>query len=79
MTDAFAYAKANARPDCPKCKGAGMYLYDGFHGKICEACCRHDLGWWQLHQHYGADNGKWCCSAGCGHKVDTPPANEQRN
>lgn len=72
--DSFAHARANARPDCPKCNGSGTYMYDHNHGTICDLCCRHDQGWWLLVQHYGASNGKWCCRAGCGTKRDDEPA-----
>ena len=76
----FAYAKANARPDCPKCNGAGTYMYDHNHGKICELCCQHDQGWWQLtelHSH----PGKWCCKGGCGYisPTDPPEADKWRH
>jgi hypothetical protein len=60
--------------DCPKCQGKGWYAYDENHGKRCECCCLHNQGWWLLREHYGADNGKWCCIAGCGHTVEQPPS-----
>jgi hypothetical protein len=44
-------------------------MYDNNHGKPCEVCCLHDKGWWLLKEHYGKDNGKWCCKAGCGFTV----------
>ena len=53
-------------PECVKCGGRGWYNYDENHGKPCEICCKHDKGWWELQEHYGADNGKWACRAGCG-------------
>jgi hypothetical protein len=28
------------------------------------------MGWWKLEKHYGKDNGKWCCKAGCGFTKD---------
>ena len=28
------------------------------------------MGWWQLKKHYGENNGKWCCRAGCGKTVN---------
>jgi hypothetical protein len=31
------------------------------------------MGWWLLEKHYGDDNGKWCCRAGCGKKLDEKP------
>lgn len=70
--DPFAHAAAQANPDCPKCKGKGSYMYDHNHGKICEVCCRHDRGWWQLGEMH-ANPGHWCCRAGCGYSVETKP------
>jgi len=64
--DSFAHARANARPDCPKCHGAGAIAYDDNHAMICPACCKHDRGWWLLEKYYGEHNGKLCCLAGCG-------------
>jgi hypothetical protein len=53
---------------CVKCLGHGSYMYDDIHGKICEACCKHDQGWWELTEAYGKENvGKLCCKAGCGY------------
>ena len=54
---------------CNKCNGTGYYKYDHNHSKICEYCCSHDQGWWELTEGYagyieGADNR--CCKAGCG-------------
>lgn len=69
----FAHARANARPDCPRCGGTGTYMYDHNHGTVCDLCCRHDRGWWQLLKHYGERNGMWCCRAGCGHVVADKP------
>jgi len=59
---------------CHKCHGVGSYMYDDKHGKPCEICCLHDQGYWQLHEHYGNNNEKWCCNAGCGHILDKEPA-----
>lgn len=64
-SDAFVHAAANAKPDCPKCGGTGSYMYDHNHGTICDLCCKHDQGFWQLGEHH-AEPGKWCCLAGCG-------------
>lgn len=72
-TDIFQHAKDNAAPDCPRCKGTGQFMYDHNHATICPDCCKHDLGWWKLEKFYGTDNGKWCCLAGCGHKVAARP------
>lgn len=55
------------KEECPKCHGTGSYQYDENHGKICEVCCKHDKGFLELQGHYGADNGKMCCKAGCGY------------
>ena len=79
MTDAFANAARNARPDCPKCHGTGKYLYDEHHGTVCDLCCQHNMGWWLLEKHYGADNSKWCCRAGCGKKLNKNPDPIQEN
>ena len=82
MTDSFHHAKANAAPDCPKCGGTGSYQYSSRgtpHFTICNLCCKHDRGWWKLEKHYGENNGKWCCKAGCGKTVDSPPHEQQRN
>lgn len=54
---------------CKKCNGTGWYLYDEHHSTVCEQCCPHDKGWWEVTEHYtgyleGADNR--CCRAGCG-------------
>ena len=67
----FEHAAKNASPGCPKCGGSGTYMYDNTHGTICNLCCKHTLGYWKLLENYGKNNGKWCCSAGCGHLKDT--------
>jgi hypothetical protein len=57
---------------CPKCKGEGWYVYSTRgtpHSQPCDVCCKHDQGWWLLEEHYGENNGKWCCKAGCGHTI----------
>lgn len=51
---------------CGKCGGAGWYRYDHNHSKLCEQCCPHAEGVWQLSEHYLALNGRWCCLQGCG-------------
>jgi hypothetical protein len=77
MTDnAFDNARAHARPDCPKCHGTGAFAYDYNHTTICNLCCTHNMGWWQLREHYGADNDKWCCRAGCGLTLDEEPSTQ---
>ena len=54
---------------CAKCGGTGWYAYDHNHSQVCDACCKHDAGWWELTEAFvgyeaGADNR--CCKAGCG-------------
>ena len=56
---------------CPKCNGTMWYKYDHNHSTICNECCKHDQGWWELSKKHhaskyidGADN--YCCKAGCG-------------
>jgi hypothetical protein len=56
-------------PKCKVCKDTGWYAYDENHSKVCDACCKHDQGWWELTEGYmgykkGMDNA--CCRAGCG-------------
>jgi hypothetical protein len=63
--DAFENAKAGAKPDCPKCHGTGSYMYDHNHSTVCDLCCKHNAGFWQLSEHH-ANPGDWCCLAGCG-------------
>jgi len=55
--------------DCIKCKGTGWYQYSPDHSTICNSCCKHEEGWWDLTEGYyqfkkDADNG--CCRKGCG-------------
>jgi hypothetical protein len=55
--------------NCEKCHGTGWYPYSTGgtpHSKICEVCCKHDKGFFELKESYGEDNGKMCCMAGCG-------------
>lgn len=59
--------------NCVKCNGTGFYAYDWNHMTVCDACCLHNKGYWQLLEHYGPKNGKWCCMAGCGHLLDAEP------
>lgn len=71
----FDNARQHAKPDCPKCHGTGKFLYDHNHGTICDLCCTHNMGWWQLGEGHGKENeGKWCCGAGCGKILDEPPS-----
>lgn len=53
---------------CSYCHGTGWRKFDRTHDVVCAECCKHDQGWWLLEKYYGADNGKWCCIAGCGTK-----------
>ena len=63
---------------CPKCNGTGYRHYDHNHMKVCEFCCKHDQGWWDLSpMHYGyiAGGENRCCKAGCGtllRDINTP-------
>jgi ribosomal protein S27AE len=68
--DSFENAKLYAKPECPKCLGTGSFMYDHNHRTVCDRCCTHNMGWWKLEKHYGANNGKMCCSAGCGRTKD---------
>jgi hypothetical protein len=72
-TDVYASAAMNADPACATCHGAGVYRYSERATAICNACCKHNQGWWQLEGAYGADNGRWACKIGCGAIVDVPP------
>ena len=54
---------------CGKCKDTGWYMYDHNHAQVCDECCKHDAGWWDLTpSHYGYIEGEdnACCKAGCG-------------
>jgi hypothetical protein len=51
---------------CEKCHDTRWYSYDENHAKPCEECCEHSDGWFLLERHYGENNGKLCCTAGCG-------------
>lgn len=64
--DTFDNAQRNAKPDCPRCHGSGLYQDNPLHGTICALCCRHNMGWWQLTALHGVLAGEWCCRAGCG-------------
>ncbi len=58
---------------CPKCCNSGWKAFDAEHVAICDACCRHEKGWWPLA--IGAENGNemWVCVAGCGATHPTNP------
>jgi len=56
---------------CTKCNGTNWYRYDHNHHTICDKCCTHSEGWWDVSkEHHGSkyiegeDNG--CCRNGCG-------------
>lgn len=54
---------------CVHCNGTGWRPLQSDKAKVCEHCCKHDQGWWELTEHYegfvdGGDNR--CCLAGCG-------------
>jgi hypothetical protein len=72
-SDIYASAAMNADRDCPRCRGTGVYQLGVRQLAICNVCCKHGQGWWQLEGAYGPDNGRWACKAGCGTIVDTPP------
>lgn len=71
--DSYASAAMNADRNCAKCRGTGVYLRSARSHAVCDACCKHRQGWWQLEGSYGVDNGRWACKAGCGRIVDLPP------
>ncbi len=62
--------KEDLNPDCTKCQGTGMYQYDDNHSTVCNECCPHNKGYWLLEEHYGDNNGRWCCLVGCGHLLN---------
>jgi hypothetical protein len=69
IKDLAALKSEIGKTDCPKCKGTGWHMYSHDHSTICDACCKHEEGWWDLTEHYSgykkdADNG--CCRKGCG-------------
>lgn len=58
----------------------GCLLYEGppfdptrTYQSKCPGCCKHDLGFWQLKEHYGEWNEKWCCLGGCGYLLTFNP------
>lgn len=72
--DALVSAAMNADPQCVKCGGTGVHACGERQLCVCDACCQHNQGWWQLEGGYGVDNGRWACKAGCGVILDAPPA-----
>src|SRR3546814_269463 len=73
VLDMRASAAMTADPDCPKCNATGVYQHSDRRLALCDLCCKHNRGWWQLEGAYGKDNGRWACKAGCGLILDTPP------
>lgn len=71
--DVYASAALNADPGCAKCGGTGVHQCGEDRLCICDSCCKHNQGWWQLEGGYGVDNGRWACKVGCGIIVDQPP------
>lgn len=61
---------------CSKCNGTRCYTPPNqrgtVHSQVCDACCKHEGEPWLLEEHYGDDNGKLCCKAGCGKVWDKP-------
>lgn len=62
---------------CPKCEGTGWYIpkgqrrgeFETVYAWKCDACCKHEDGWWELTKFYtGFEEGKdnACCHSGCG-------------
>lgn len=56
---------------CEKCNDTGWFQYIHDYKQVCDACCKHDGGWWELSKEFhgssyidGADN--MCCKLGCG-------------
>lgn len=52
-----------------ECKGTGWRPYDRNHTQVCEFCCKHDPGWWELTPSsagYKKGENNLCCKAGCG-------------
>jgi len=69
MKDLAALKSEICKTDCHKCKGTGWFQYSYDHSTVCNMCCKHDEGWWDLTEDYSrykkdADNG--CCIKGCG-------------
>lgn len=67
--DAIAVGSTCGSAVCAFCAGTGWRKYDHNHAQVCEHCCKHDKGWWELTDHHagyvaGKDNA--CCRAGCG-------------
>ena len=55
---------------CKKCNGTKVIRLDHNHNTVCDACCKHDKGWWPLTKnHVGYFKGAMCCTAGCGKTI----------
>lgn len=59
---------------CDACLDTRWIRYDSNHRRRCDMCCLHGSGVWLLEESYGADNGRWCCKAGCGETWESPNA-----
>ncbi len=65
--------------ECQKCGGSGYYHYDENHATFCDACCKHEQGWWQMPEEgYGDRAGHWCCRRGCGTVFKEKPVEKCR-
>lgn len=68
-SDGGSVPRVQAGVTCQRCNDTGWFSTDprvGAARTTCGYCCKHDKGYWKLLKHYGRDNGKWCCFAGCG-------------
>lgn len=66
---------------CTKCNSTGHYHYDEHHAKICEICCLHSQGRWEIpYGTAGHRPGKktWACSTGCGAMFDSNDGDAKR-
>src|SRR3546814_4682283 len=48
VLDMRASAAMTADPDCPKCNATGVYQHSDRRLALCDLCCKHNRGWWQL-------------------------------
>ena len=65
--------------DCKKCNGTKSYMYDEIHGTVCDECCAHDQGWFELCDGHGTLAGELCCKAGCGHVLEKADSDARAN
>lgn len=54
--------------ECTKCNDTKWIKYFQ-HFVVCPQCCKHNKSFYFLTKHYGRDEGKWCCSEGCGYTI----------